>query len=159
MDGYSERVGEFVRLTNRQEELTDPLRNEQAKELAEIATQLARLEPQLLEDFEQADRQRDHVHGRTVYRKVDVYASCSNIELAQIVFPEHGLGDLVKPAVNGQTLRGWLLTDLMKPLGLKRALGPDGKLVPELAAKLPPEVQEVIRVTQVPRIKISAASS
>lgn len=159
MDGYTERAREYIRLTKRVEELTDPLHNVQAKELKESNQRMKQLEAELLVDFEDSGRQRDNLDGRTVYLQVDVYASCTNLALARDVFPDHGLGDLVKPSVNAQTLRSWLLTDLMKPLGLKRALGPDGKLVPQLAEKIPEGLQDCLKITQTPRIKVSAATT
>jgi hypothetical protein len=114
----------------------------------DLKDQIKALEDKLITNMQTSGIGRVTIGDRTVWldRKVWAGAADGTAALAAAL-KEVGLSDLVKDAVNAQTLSAWV-----------REHDPDGNLAPEeIRAKLPAQVQAVIRISEVYKLGMRKA--
>lgn len=131
-------------LVNRFIEL-DAQKKKADDDLEAIKLQLAELEPQIMERFENAGIQSMKAKsGQTVYVRRDLRAGA--VEGAGVMLMESlksaGLGDLVKEAINHQRLSSWVREFEEQTFGGAK-VKPD-----ELLAKMPDGLQTTLKVTE-----------
>jgi hypothetical protein len=96
-----QQVKEFLQLTLRKRELEEQIK--------EIDGRLNELQEQSLTLFEREGISSLRLDGHTVYLHRQVWASVdASNPYALAELKRNGLGDLVKPTVNGQTLSAWV---------------------------------------------------
>lgn len=97
-----EKLKQFVRLSEQKSEL------EGALEV--VKKNLAELEPEILEGFEELGAQNMNIDGRTVYIHSQIWAGSVDGNTQALVdsLKANGHGDLVKEQYNSNTLSAWV---------------------------------------------------
>ncbi len=116
----------------------DSLRRELEDRLDEVKKKMEPLNEELVENFIQAGVQSTKFMDKTVYIHTQLWASVKeeSKQIAAAVFKNNGLGDLVKEAVNAQTLSAYF-----------RELQKEEK-------EGPIEIQEITKVTMESKLRI-----
>jgi hypothetical protein len=73
-------------------------------ELKALKSEYYELEETVFAVMENADVQKVSVKGRTLYRKIDTYASITDKEAGYAWLKANDFGSIIKPAVNARTL-------------------------------------------------------
>jgi len=73
-------------------------------ELKGLKGEYANIEEKVFAAMENEDVQKLTVKGRTLYRKIDTYASINDKEAGYKWLRANDLGDIIKPTVNARTL-------------------------------------------------------
>lgn len=130
-------VNQFIEL--------DEKKKKADEDLEAIKSQMAEIEPQIMERFENAGMQSmKSKGGQVVYIRRDLRAGAvdgSSMLLMESLKSE-GLGDLVKEAINHQRLSSWVREFEEQTFG-------GAKVKPEeLVAKLPSGLQSTLKITE-----------
>ena len=118
-------------------------------DIKDLNDKISALETALIANMQRGGLTKLSVYGRTVWLDRKIWAGADNGSTPALAaaLKEVGLGDLVKQAVNAQTLSAWV-----------REFDPDGRLGPEeIKAVLPPPVQPVIRISEVFNLRVRKA--
>lgn len=132
-------------LVNRFIELEE-MRKSREGEIDEIKKEVAELEPQIMERFENAGMQSmKSKQGTVIYVRRDLWAGAK--EGADVLLLEAlksvGLGDMVKEKVNTQTLSAYIREQEKEQFGANVAAKPE-----EIIGVLPEGLREAVNITE-----------
>jgi hypothetical protein len=132
-------------LVNRFIELEE-MRKSREGEIDEIKKEVAELEPQIMERFENAGMQSmKSKQGTVIYIRRDLWAGAK--EGAEVLLLEAlksvGLGDMVKEKVNTQTLSAYIREQEKDQFGANVSAKPE-----EIIGVLPEGLREAVNITE-----------
>jgi hypothetical protein len=110
---------------------------------ASSTRQAGRLHELVANYFEETGRQSEHIEGRTVYLKHDIWASAVDIQAIKAYEP---LTKLVQEKVNGQTLSAQVREYVQNAKD-------DGKEYGDIHEVLPAEMRNAVRITELVSVR------